>query len=90
MISNMKIIHITSIANKVPTEDQLTYDHETQRERENHNHQLELRKRQYVITSLETQDNNHDPPKLVPGHPDKIIKDYLKLSGPPPHPTYHH
>ena len=35
---------MTSIANKVPTEDQLTYDHETQKERENHNHQLELRK----------------------------------------------
>ena len=34
------------------------------------------------------KNNNHDPPKPVPGHPDKIIKDYLKLSGPPP--TYRH
>jgi hypothetical protein len=39
-----------------------------------------------VITSLETQDNNHDPPKPAPGHPDKIRLPQ-KLSGPPPHPT---
>ena len=39
-----------------------------------------------MITSLETQDNNHDPPKPVPGHPDKIIKDHLKTQWTPPTP----
>jgi len=38
-----------------------------------------------VITSLETQDNNHDPPKPAPGHPDKTIKDHLKTQWTPPH-----